>query len=388
MLRSHSKLSPSGASRWMECTPSAVFEADFPDTGNSDYADEGTLAHYIIELLAKNHFKKISSHVFYDGLKKAKKSKHYSSDLHNHCIDHLGIVLDYYNAMEGEKHISIEIELDLTSYIPEGMGHLDIVLSNEDTVHVIDFKYGQGIFVEAEKNKQLMIYALGALQLVELHTDTIENIVCTINQPRLKNHSSYKISKNELIKWGELVLKPKALSASKGEGEFKVGDHCRFCKAKNECKALYEYNVDLAKYEFNDVNKISDEDIAYVLSRKEIFKNWLNSIEEYALKEAVTNNRKWPGFKLVEGRSNRTFLDKEKVIQTLKDKKYHQNLFLSKPELLGITALEKNIGANKLNELIGTLIHKPPGAPTLVPNDDKRPELNKDEQAKKVFNNI
>lgn len=383
--KDHAFLSPSGASRWMECPPSVHLEQQYVHTSN-EAADEGTFAHHVAEHLIKNHFKIISKQVFDHEMKMIKKHRFFSKELEAHCYDFMNVVVDKYNSLE-DATIVIEQTVDLSDYIKEGYGTIDIMIVSNYDLYIFDLKYGKGVFVDAYKNKQLMIYALGALKNIELLYHT-QNVKINIFQPRLNNFSSYDITVGALVHWGMNILKPAAELAFNGKGDYKAGDHCKFCKAKTGCKTLYDYNMSLAQLAFKDINSLTDADISNVLSKSDLFKSWLSDIEEMALKEATEKNKKWPGFKLVEGRSNRKYTNEDAIIKTLKKHKYKEDIYMTKPQLVGITALEKNLGKNEMNELIGSYIHKPPGSPTLVPDSDKRSELDKIEQARKVFSNI
>jgi len=196
------------------------------------------------------------------------------------------------------------------------------------------------------------------------------------------------MSAEDLQAWGETVVIPAAQMAWDGQGEFTAGKHCQWCKAKTTCKALADYNMDLAKYAFEDPNKLSDEAIAEILDKAADFKTWLTSIQTYALTEAALRQKKWPGFKLVAGRSNRVYANPDAVIKALKKAKIDSGLYLTEPKLIGIGALEKNIGKSEVARLAGTYIIKPAGAATLVPAYDKRPELNSTEAAVAAFEDV
>jgi len=235
---------------------------------------------------------------------------------------------------------------------------------------VIDYKYGLGIKVSAERNPQMFCYALGGLALFDGIYD-IDNIHLIIYQPRRENISEYSISKSELIKWAEEVLAPTAQLAIKGEGEYKAGDHCQFCKAKAICRKRAEYNLELAKYDFEEPATLDNDEIAAILAKADELVSWVNDVKEYALKEAL-NGTKFEGFKLVAGRSNRKYTDEaavaDVVIAAGKDP-YEK-------KLLGITAMTALLGKKTFEDILGGLTFKPPGKPVLVTADDKRPVYN------------
>lgn len=387
MPTNHALLSPSSASRWLACTPSARLEEKLPDR-QSEVAAEGTFAHELSELMLRNHFGFVKQVIYKQELKRLKANSFYSAELLDHCNTYVTNVIETYNAMnEGARVIVIEEKINITEYVPDGFGTVDALIISDGILHVNDLKYGKGVKVEAHENKQMMLYALGALDNYMFAYD-IHTVRMTIHQPRLDHFPTFEMSAADLISWGNNHVRPRAEQAYEGAGELVAGDHCRFCKVRNTCKALADMNLELAKYAFEDPNKLTDKDIADILSKAATFKTWISSIEEYALTEAVKNQKKWPGFKLVAGRSTRAYSNKDEIVKILKKNKFDKTLFLSEPTLVGITALEKNIGKDQVEKLVGKFIVKPEGAPTLVPEWDKRPELKGLDSAREAFENV
>lgn len=381
----HALLSPSGASRWLACTPSARLEETYPSTSNTA-ADEGTLAHSLSELMIRNHFKIINHITYQRELKKIKAHQLYNAEMQDHCTDYMTFILEKHGELS-DPTIFIEELIDLQEFVPEGFGTVDCVMIADNILDINDLKYGKGVLVQAENNKQMMLYALGALKKYSLlyHIDKVR---MTIFQPRLNNYSSFEVDAQWLLEWGETFVKPQSNKAFEGKGEYTPGEHCRFCKARNSCKALANFNMDLAKYVFEDPNKLTDEDISNILEKAPDFLVWLGNIKDYALQEAVVNGKSWPRFKLVQGRSNRKYTDEEAIQKALKKAKLDESLYMTKPSLIGITALEKNIGKAEVEKFVGPFIIKPPGAATLVPEWDKRPAISSAEAAKEAFENI
>ena len=382
----HAILSPSGASRWLNCPPSARLEQTFPDS-SGEAALEGTLAHELGEtLLRLNLFPEPTLN---GTLIKIQKDERFTPDMWDHASNYANYVIETFReaqAITKDAVIQIEANLNLTDYVPEGFGTGDAVIIADGTMDIIDLKYGKGVNVSCENNKQMMLYALGGLREFDYMYD-IQNVRMTIYQPRMDNISTFEMSVKDLQEWAENVLKPIAKLAFEGKGEFKVGDHCRFCRAKAVCKANANENLELAKYDFAESVLLSDAEVADILSRASAFKSWLTSVEEMALTEAVEKGRNWPGFKLVEGRSNRVYVDEEKVALTLTREGFSEDeIYLKK--LLGITAMEKAITKKTFENVLGGLIIKPQGKPTIVPENDKRPAWNSAESAKNDFQTV
>jgi len=249
-------------------------------------------------------------------------------------------------------------------------------------MEVIDLKYGKGIRVEAKDNSQLMLYGLGALRAYELMYD-IHTIRMTIVQPRLDHIDSAEISAEDLNSWGEKTVKPKAKLAFSGDGEQKAGPWCQWCKVKAQCKALAADSMEMAKHEFKSPHLLTDKQILDVYEKIPQLTDWASAVNKHILAEAV-EGKKWKGYKLVEGRSNRKWIDDVKVVAQLIKLKFTADQFMIS-KLAGIVAIEKLIGKAKFPEVLGGLVVKPQGAPTIAPESDKRPAMGI-EQAKEDFN--
>jgi hypothetical protein len=174
----------------------------------------------------------------------------------------------------------------------------------------------------------------------------------------------------ELYNWAENTLKPIAELAYEGKGEFKAGDHCQFCKIKATCRKRAEYNMELAKYDFEEPSELTDEEISSILIKSNDLVSWVSDVKEYALNQAI-QGKNYPNLKLVEGRSNRKYLNEEEVAIAVTNAGYDPY----EKKLLGITSMTNLLGRTKFNDLLGSLIYKPPGKPTLVLASDKRPAM-------------
>ena len=254
--------------------------------------------------------------------------------------------------------------------MPEGFGTGDCVIIADGTLSVIDYKHGKGILVEAEKNPQMLCYALGALELFDGIYD-IDTVSMTIFQPRRENVSTYTISKEELLQWAADVLIPRAKLAYAGEGDFAAGEHCRFCKVKATCRKRAEYNLELARYDFELPPTLEDEEIEVVLAKADALAAWVSDVKDYALQAAVSG-KQWTGWKLVEGRSNRKYTDETAVAEAVTKAGYNPY----EQKLLGITAMTSVLGKKQFESILGSLTYKPQGKPTLVPESNKRPVMN------------
>ena len=373
---SHAVLSPSSASRWLSCTPSARLEMQFPDKAG-DFALEGSLAHEFGELRLKRYSNIIDEPEWNKKTSELMENRFYSESLEEYAENYAAFVWEKYQLAQkttADAVLRIEEKIDLTAYVPEGFGTGDAVILADGTMEIIDLKYGKGVQVSAVENKQMMLYALGALDMFGFMY-AIHTVRMTIYQPRLDNISEWEIPAEELLIWGANELAPRAKMAFAGEGSFVPGKHCQFCRAKAQCRALAEKNLETAKHEFDDASLLSDTEISKLLEQMDIIKNWMSAIEEYAL-QAALNGKTFPGFKLVEGRSIRKYVDEKQVADRLMENGYKESAIYEPPKLKTITAMEKLVTKKAFTALLGDLIIKPQRKPTLVPESDKRREWN------------
>lgn len=379
---SHAVLSPSSASRWLNCTPSAQLEAKEPYSV-SEYADEGTLAHRLCELLINYRLGRILEKAYKKELKTIETHKHYSGEMLDFCDGFAVYVLELFNSLKGA-HLFTEEKVSLAKWVPDGFGTVDIKIIASKVLHIVDYKHGKGVPVFADNNSQLKLYALGVYEELT-HLFDIDTVSMTIYQPRIENVSTYTISAAELLTWGENELKPRAKIAFEGGGDFVPGDHCRFCRVKGKCKALATFNLELAKKAFAEPTLLSPEEISEILQKEKFFSDWLAAVSEYAYTAALEGTQ-WPGMKLVEGRSNRAYIDEVQVAKTLAGAGLAEADIFNK-KLKGITDMTKTLGKNDFERLLSDLVHKPPGKPVLVPESDKRPAFSSLDRAKDAFAN-
>lgn len=361
----HSMLSASSSYRWTKCPPSAKLNAKAEDTG-SDFAREGTCAHELCEY-------KVRKMLGEDVQNPTENLDFYDSEMEDCANEYANYINECISAAKekcSDPIVLVEQRLDFFTYVPGGFGTGDCVIVADEVLHIVDFKYGQGVEVSAENNPQMKLYALGALALFDGIYD-IENISMTIFQPRLNNISVSEITKAELLDWAENTLKPISELAAKGEGEFKAGEHCRFCKVKATCRKRAEYNLELAQYDFAVPATLEPTEIAAILTKADELAAWAADVKEYALEQAL-HGVNFDGFKVVEGRSVRKYKDENAVAETVEKAGF--NPF--EKTVLGITAMTKLLGKAKFEELLGGLVVKPKGKPTLVPNTDKRAAIN------------
>ena len=364
-MADHALLSASSSHRWLSCPPSAKLCAEIKDE-TSPFAMQGTDAHSLCEY-------KVLHALGEDVRDPTENLDYYDSEM-NECTDeYCAYVMEQYEEAKTlckDPKVLVEQRLDFSKWVPDGFGTGDCLIIADKLLHIIDFKYGLGVLVEAENNPQMMCYALGALDTYDGIYD-IESVKMTIFQPRRGNVSSFTISKTDLLNWAENTLAPVAKLAYNGEGEFSAGDHCQFCKMKATCRKRAEYNLELARYDFPPPATLDDLEIAAILPRLDDLTNWANDIREYALQKAL-NGTEFPGFKVVEGRSVRKFIDEATVAAIVSDAGFDPY----EKKVLGITAMTTLLGKKKFEELLSGMITKPPGKPTLVPESDKRPALN------------
>lgn len=364
-MAKHAKLSASSSHIWTNCPPSVKLSEGIEDKGSS-YAQQGTDAHELCEY-------KVLKALGHDVTDPTENLSFYDAEMENCTEEYRNFVLEQYEKAKEhckDPEILVEQRLDFSRWVPEGFGTGDCVIVADDVLHIIDFKYGLGVLVDATENPQMMCYALGALDIYDGIYD-INTVQMSIFQPRRDNISTYTVSKDELLKWADEFLQPTAQLAFNGEGEFKAGEHCTFCRAKATCRKRAEHNLELAKYDFAMPDTLETHEIAAILPTIDDLISWGNDIKEYALGQALSGTE-YEGFKIVEGRSTRKYTDEDAVAFAVKDAGFDPY----DKKLKGITSMTSMLGKSKFEDILGGLIEKPAGKPTLVPVSDKRPAIN------------
>lgn len=375
-MDNHAILSASSSHRWLHCLPSARLELEFDDTSGTA-ADEGTAAHALSEHKLKKALRIRSKRPISD----------YTSDEMEECTDaYVDFVMEQVALAKqscNDPIVLIEQRLDFSCYVPDGFGTGDCVIISDDKLHIVDFKYGMGVLVDAMDNPQMKLYALGALEIYDSLYD-INEVSMTIFQPRRENVSTWTVPVEELKCWAEEELKPKAVKAYKGEGEYMPGEWCTFCRASTRCRARADEKMKLAQTEFKMPPLLTDNEIEEILGILPDLAKWANEITAYATDAAVNHGKEWIGFKIVEGRSVRRYKDENAIADKAEANGYKD---IYRKSLIPMTEMQKLMGKTKFEEILGGLIYKPPGKPTLVPSSDKRPAM-KVADAKNEFNEI
>lgn len=373
----HALLSASSAHRWLECTPSVRLEEEIPYEGSSSYAAEGTLAHSIAEW-------KVDRYLI-PGIGTMSFCPKPQDEEMDRCTDmYKDFVEEEYKVLLKETKDALlltEQKLEFGEYVPEGFGTADCVIISDKTLEVIDFKYGKGVPVSADDNPQLRLYALGAYLRFSVLYD-FEQVKTVIFQPRLDSVTSEYITTEALLEWADSFVKERAELAYKGLGAFVVGDHCRFCRAAAICRARAEaaFNMLDSEEVHTTVPLLHDSEIPGILDRIPNAEAWIASIKEYAKDKAIREGVKWEGYKLVEARTQRKISDQIGAMAKLEEEGYSVE-DVTNTKLKGLTELQKVLGKKKFEELLEPYIVKPQGEPTLVPESDKRPEINPVEKA-------
>lgn len=360
----HALLSASSSHRWLRCPPSARLCEQYADK-KSDYAAEGTDAHTLGEYKLKTAL----------GIKAKDPTAsltYYSEEMDDCASGYAAYILELVESAKNtcaDLVVLIEQRLDFSRYVEGGFGTGDCVIIADGTLHICDYKHGAGILVDAADNPQLKLYALGALDLFDGIYD-IDAVSMTIYQPRRSNVSTHTVFKESLYHWAEEVLKPAAEIAYAGGGEYNSGEWCQFCKAKFDCRKRAERNLELAKLEFKRPPRLEDYEIESILGKIDDLISWATDLKDYALQTAISG-KQWLGWKLVEGKSSRRYVNDDAVAHMVQSAGYDPY----ERKVMGLAAMEKVLGKTKFIDLLGDLVEKPQGKPTLVPEGDKRPAI-------------
>lgn len=361
----HALLSASSSHRWIHCPPSIRLGERYENRG-SEYAAEGTEAHLLCEYRLKQMLG-IPMEDPVPGLQR------YSKEMEANAEGYAQYVCEILEEAKKDCKdpiVLIEQQVNYERWVRDGFGTADALVVADGTLHVIDYKNGKGVLVECEDNSQMKCYGLGSLEMFDGIYD-IQNVSMTIYQPNRDNISTSMLVKEDLLEWADAVLAPAAALAFEGKGDYACGDWCQFCPVKHICRARADYAMELARYDFADPDVLEDEDIEDILARADTLTSWASDVKDYALRQALSG-KEWKGWKLVEGRSNRKYTDEEKVAAAVEKAGFDPY----ERKLLGITAMTQTLGRKRFNELLGELVMKPAGKPTLVPESDKRPAMN------------
>lgn len=389
MPSEHARLSPSSSHRWLVCTKSVQLESRYPES-TSRAADEGTTAHKLSELLLmlwKHGSGPYSDPKAYSArqqeikaeIAEVQQDEHYLADptnMQRYCEEFRDYVISQFQAAQKiskDAILELETKTDLRDFLPEGFGTVDITIVADKKLRIIDLKYGKGHHVDADNNSQLMTYAAGVLKeyssLYEI--DTVE---MTIYQPRMDNIRSFEIPASDLLDWAENFVTARALLAFNGKGEYVAGEHCKFCKAKFDCSAKAAKELSLVE-DYQGKDTLDDNELADIVERAPSFIEWAKGLKEFAITEMLSGRRNLPGFKIVEGKSNRKYADDELVAKALMKNGVPADKIYKQPELRGITELSGIVGKTAFENYLKGLLIKPAGAPTLAHISDKRAEF-------------
>ena len=375
--RAHALLSASSAARWLACPPSAVASELYPKTSTA-YTEEGTLAHEVAEIAVRNATTPGRIVQLPEGIR-----DRVTAEMSIHAIEYRDFILEQWKGPQDL--LLLEERVNFSAWVPDGFGTCDCIIISGSTLTVIDYKYGKGVEVSAERNPQMMLYALGALADYGFAYE-VEQIKMVIYQPRISNISTYEMTVKDLLDWADKTVKPIAQMAAKGEGLYKPGDHCRFCPHSGKCRELAKVcTAFVTERDFRvPVLKLAPHEIAEILKTMPLIEHWIKSVSAQAMTDLL-NGEEIPGYKVVAGRGSRQWDDPEKVITYLLGTRLPEKSYMTEPELLSVAQLEKSLGKKWVAENLGQAIRTVPGSPTIAPMDDKRPVYDRLAEAKKDF---
>ena len=369
--RAHALLSASSAHRWLECPPSAVANEAYPDQ-DTTFAHEGTLAHEVAEFMARNGY--------YD----------HKGGKTGVTVEMVECAKEYADYIEEQKKsndaiVLLEQRVDFSPWVPDGFGTCDCIIIQEETLTIIDYKYGQGVMVSATDNPQMKLYALGAMNDYGIAMD-VKHVELHIFQPRLNNISTHHLTVEELMEWAEKTVKPTADQAIQGKGKYAPGEHCRFCQHGGKCRALTKLCT-----EYLDTHGLrvalpvlAPHEVADVLRMEPMVTLWLKKVKEQAM-TTLMNGGELPGYKLVEGRLGiRKWTNDQTVLNLLKGAGYREEE-VTETKVLSPAQMDKAIGKKRATELLDEYIDRAPGAPTIAPITDKRPAYDRLAEAQTDF---
>lgn len=391
----HALLGPSSAHRWLACTASPRYEEQFGDGKASVYAEEGTLAHKICELMVGVRFGLSTQEKMDKAMSQLKQQELYSDEMLRTAEFYTDYLSEKANTFHSTPFVRPEVRVEFTEFVPEGFGTCDCIMIGDDRLHITDYKHGKGVRVDSKDNPQMKLYALGAL-IKYRPLYKIERVSMAIVQPRISDDvSEFEMSADDLMKWAEEYVRPRAKAAYDGTGTFCPGDHCRFCKGKIQCRARAEKYSAYADFkDFIPVDNLpadkreeairtntgmpkllTNRELAELLPVARDLKQWASELEEY-IRGAMLDGQQFPGWKLVDGRSSRSFKDENKVKQLMLIAfgASEKDLY-TEPKFKSVADIEKQFGKAKVGKVLKDQILKTPGKPTLAPESDGRAEF-------------
>lgn len=366
--RAHAVLSASGSGLWLKCAAAANLNEVFIDE-ESEYSAEGTQAHELHEAIL--HARLAGTEYLVP--------EEYPTDMFEFVLESANRIVDIVQDLRDRRiphEVIVERRVDFSDIVPEGFGRSDCIIVTNERVWAIDLKYGKGIQVFAEDNSQAMLYCIGALKEVGFVYDGVKELTAVIHQPRLNHYDEWTISREQLEAWGE-AIKPIAHKAfhlhEPTPADFTPGDHCNkyFCKARFTCAARSRWAIWLAQ---GRGLLLTDAEIAALLPNLPGIEKWAKDVMAKSLERAVNEGVRFPGHKLVAGRSNRYITDQDRALFLLKKAGHEPDDVLKDPELRGITELETLLGKKEFETVLADVVAKASGKPVLVPDSDKRAE--------------
>ena len=369
--RDHALLSASSAHRWLACPPSAVAAEAYPQQ-DTDYTREGTIAHEVAEIIARG-----------DQPDPESTTEEITGEMVDCAMRYRDYIQEQYKTDDAV--MLLEQRVDFSPWVPDGFGTCDCILIQGDTLTIIDYKYGVGVAVSAVDNPQMRLYALGALNDYGFAYD-VKRVDMHIFQPRINNTSDDSLTVDELLTWAEKTVKPIAEKAAKGKGKYSAGDQCTFCPHAGRCRELAKVCKEAVETHglTASVPVLAPHEVAEVLRLEPLISLWLRRVKSLAL-DTLLGGGEVPGFKVVAGRSSRTWADNLEVAEGLKKAGYSME-DITRTELLSPAAMEKALGKKRVTELVGGQILTSQGSPTIAPEADKRPVYDRLAEAQKDFN--
>ena len=377
--RDHALLSASSSHRWLECPPSAIAAEAYPEQ-DTEFTREGTLAHEVAETVAdwtdltddiKRLYENLDS--FLDGKIREEDREAVTQEMIDCAVSYSEYIQEQIRV--DNTLVLLEQKVDFSEWVPDGFGTADCIIIQGEVMDVIDYKYGKGVAVSAEDNPQMKLYGLGALYDYGFLAD-VQKVRLHIFQPRINNVSVYELSADELLKWGDEVVKPVAALAAKGEGEYKAGSHCKFCPHAGRCRELTATCTETINS--HDITAklpvLAPFEVAQILELEPLISLWLKRVKAQALSTMLAGEIV-PGYEVVAGRGSRGWADDLEVAALLEKAGYIQEE-ITETKLLSVAQMEKAIGKKKVAELLSGQILSHTGAPTIATEKDRRPAYN------------
>ncbi|AUA71574.1 hypothetical protein CWI25_16730 [Pseudomonas aeruginosa] len=408
-LGGHSVFAPSASAMWLLCSGSLIPNLLAEDEAGEDAA-YGTVAHGVAERWLKTGIKPVDLVGTVELV--AEHTQTFEIEIDHSMLDYVQQYVDWCTALPGDHFVEQRVDFSRLTPIPDQGGTADHIACLPGLLVITDLKMGKGVQVFAKRNTQALLYALGSFYRWDWEYG-FQRVIIRIAQPRLDHFDEWEVSRDELLEFAEYA-KERAHAAWAPNAPRTPGEkQCQWCRVKASCTAFAAHMESLLAGVFDDLDDACSEEQVYqfierledefdeftlapaplqtlstsqkakIYRWRKAVENWFKSLED-DLEKTLQAGNPVPGYKVVEGRSNRFFRDPSSVPETLEmltgvpAEKFIATSVRTPAQVEEILKKEGGYRAAQLPELLEREVlgvTKPRGKPVMAPAHDKRAEL-------------